>query len=184
MTLIAQKISQRTPAGALTGAEILPLIRDGADLRTSLDSVLDWINTQNASATQKMTAEGGFAIRVLNKTGAVSVKGTVVIASTATANAVATAPIDADMPIGVMYENGVADGQLCWVVVSGIAEVLFKNTVAPILGGIVFCSSVAGRVDIANAIPVQATHYREVGHCFEAKTGGTDVLAKCVLHFN
>lgn len=184
MALLPQKISERTPAGALTGAEILPLIKGTDDLKVSLDAILDWINSENASAGSKSTTEGGFAIRVLNKTGAASVKGTVVIASTATANAVATAPIDADMPIGVMYENGIADGQLCWVVVSGIAEVLFKNTVAPILGGIVFCSSTAGRVDISNSIPSTTVHYREVGHCFEAKAGGTNVLAKCVLHFN
>lgn len=184
MSLLPQKISERTDVVSIDGTEVIPMIKGGDDLKATLENILDWINAQNTNENGKITAEGGVAIRVLNKTGAASVKGTVVIASTATANAVAIAPIDADMPIGVMYDNGIADGQLCWVVVSGIAEVLFKNTVAPILGGIVFCSSTAGRVDIANAIPVQATHYREVGHCFEAKSGGTNVLAKCVLHFN
>lgn len=132
----------------------------------------------------RFTPEGGTAIRVLNKTGGASVKGTVVAASTVTANAVMTNPIDGDMPIGVMYETGIADGQLCWVVTSGIADVLFKDTVAPILGGVIYSSSVAGRVDISSTVPAATTHFKECGHSFEAKSAGANVLAKCVLHFN
>lgn len=139
---------------------------------------------QIASDLCKFTPEGGFAIKILNKTGAPSVKGQVVAASTATANSVMTSPIDGDMPIGIMYETGVADASLCWVVISGIAEVLFKDTVAPILGGVIYSSSVAGRVDIAATVPAATTHFRECGHCHEVKAGGTGVLAKCNLHFN
>jgi len=179
MSLIPQKISERTPAGTITGAELVPIVQGGLDRVATVQDLLDF-----GTELSKFTTEGGYAIKLLNKTGAASVKGQSVAASTATANAVMTTPADGDMPIGVMYEAGVPDGALCWVVVSGIAEVLFKNTVAPILGGVIYSSSVAGRVDIASTIPAAATHFKEHGHCFEAKTAGTDVLAKCNLHFN
>ena len=89
------------------------------------------------------------------------------------------------MPIGVVYDNGIVDGSECWVVVSGIAEVLLVNTVASTRSYVAYSSSsVAGRIDIAASVPAATTHFREIGHTLESKTGGTNVLCKCVLHFN
>jgi len=89
------------------------------------------------------------------------------------------------MPIGVMFEDGIADGQECWVVVSGIAEVLLVNSVATTRSYVAYSSAtVAGRIDTAATVPAATTHFREVGHTLESKTAGTNVLAKCVLHFN
>ena len=34
------------------------------------------------------------------------------------------------------------------------------------------------------AVAAQTAHFREIGHTLESKVGGTDVLCKCVLHFN
>lgn len=135
----------------------------------------------------RITPEGGFAIRILNKTGAVSVKGALVSLSTDVDNAVILQTNEYDT-IGVFYDSGVADGQLATVVVSGIADVLYKDGVASKRGNILLAADTNGRaIDIANpgdGIPGTDTHFKECGHVSETKTAGTNVLVKCILHFN
>jgi len=75
----------------------------------------------------KITPEGGFAVRLTNKTGAPSVKGQIVSHKGTVANAFGLTAVDATHCLGVVYESGVADAAECWVVVSGIAQVLMKN---------------------------------------------------------
>jgi hypothetical protein len=141
------------------------------------------------------TIEGGYAIQLINDTGAASVKGTIVEAcneSGAGADNVFTIEdADDNHPIGAVYENGIPDGGLCWVVVGGIAEVLLEDSTAATRGYWVRVSTnQAGRVDITNQAPpggtIQAleTHFQEMGHCLESKGAGTDVLCKIVMHFN
>ena len=114
-----------------------------------------------------------------------SVKGTLIYADPDIDNAFGVNHINGDMPFGVVYESGIADGFECWVVVSGIAEVLLDNTVASTRSYIAYSSSsVAGRIDIAASVPAATTHFKEIGHTLESKAGGTNVLCKCVLHFN
>jgi len=138
----------------------------------------------------RFTEEGGFAVLLTNKTGSASVKGDLVEASASTDNAFAQAGVSDTHPIGVVYEAGVADGSECWVVVSGIAEVLLKDTTAATRGYWVMTSDTAGRADATLAAPPGGgiseldQHMREIGHCIESKTAGTDVLAKIVMHFN
>jgi hypothetical protein len=132
----------------------------------------------------RLTDEGGFAVHMTNKTGAVTVKGEIVSVSTAYDNAAMLGPANGDMPIGVFYESGIADGSEVWVVVSGIADVMMKNTVAPVHGYVAFLSDTAGRADCSSGLPSAAQHFREMGHLMESKTGGTSVLSKIVLHFN
>lgn len=133
-----------------------------------------------------VTPEGGLAIRLTNKSGSASVKGNLAVAHASVDNAFdVSLGADSDM-IGVVYEAGVADGSECWVVISGVAEVLLENSTASNAGNWVQSSGVAGRADATASTPpgLVAGHFREIGHCLETKTGGTDVLAKCVLHFN
>jgi hypothetical protein len=139
----------------------------------------------------KKTLEGGLAVKLTNKTGAASVKGQVVMADTTTDNAFKTATADTPMPLGVVYDSGVADGSECWVVCQGIAEVLLKDSTASTRGYWVKMSDdTAGRVDATSASPPGGSvenvedHLSEVGHCLESKGSGTDVLAKVLLHFN
>lgn len=134
-----------------------------------------------------LTPEGGIAIRLINKTGAVSVKGTIVRCSTTTNNAFEVMPtVDFDS-IGAVYESGIADGSLCWVVVGGIAEVLVQNGIAPARENWVGTSTtVAGRAWFG-AVPVPPTdarHFQEIGHCLESKVASPDQLCKIVMHFN
>jgi len=131
-----------------------------------------------------MTPEGGFVIKLTNRTGATSVKGTIVMADTVNDNAVKVATSGTDMPVGIIYNSGVADGSEVWVVVSGIAEVLLKDATASTRGYWVGVSNVAGRADATNANPNPVAHFTEIGHCLESKNAGTNVLAKCIIHFN
>jgi hypothetical protein len=135
-----------------------------------------------------MTSEGGFATRVINKTGAASVKGTIVEADKSVDNAVALAGIDDPDPCGIVYENGVPDGGFMYVVTTGIADVKYgtavtRGTFARIP---VTADSVAAGLAVAEALPTSpfATdkHFREIGHPLE--TIASPGLAKTILHFN
>lgn len=129
------------------------------------------------------TVEGGYAIKLTNRTGNNTVKGSIIQLDTANDNSFILATANSDFPCGVVYENNIANGSECWIVVSGIAEVLIKNTVAPVRGYVAFVSNTAGRADISAIAPVNE-HWREIGHTLESKSAGTNVLMKCVLHFN
>ena len=144
----------------------------------------EYLNTVLPSVGSGVTPDGGFYITLTNKTGAVSKKGTIVVASTTQDNAVAIAPANSDSPIGIILENGIVDGQPVKVVVSGKAYVLLKDGLASTHG--YWCgvsSTQAGRMSqLVNPNP--ATHWAELGHSLESKTAGTDVLSLVVLHFN
>jgi hypothetical protein len=135
------------------------------------------------------TNEGGFAIRLLNKTGAASVKGNLVDISDTTEGGVRLTPVDIPDTIGVFYESGVPDGSLAWIVVSGRAEVYFSGSAtrrhlarSMITGD----AGAAAGLAIAEALPTSpfATdkHFCEIGHVERSGTGAG--LAFCILHFN
>ena len=163
-------------------------------------NTLSWINGGVSSVSYyttleitkvKLTVEGGIAVKLTNKTGAASVKGTLVIADTTTDDAFKIMPANGVMVIGAVYENGIADGSECWVVIAGIAEVLLEDSTAATRGYWARTSvNDNGRADITNAappgggIPELDIHTAEIGHCIESKSAGTDVLAKIIMHFN
>ena len=141
------------------------------------------------TANSFMTPEGGYAVKLINTTGAASVKGRGVEANSALDNSVVLVGIDVVDCIGVFYESGIADGDYAWIVTSGIADVLFIGATtrhdfarvnitadaSPVAGGI-----------ISEAVPTSpfATdkHFAEIGHVLE--TIGAAGLAKVNLHFN
>jgi hypothetical protein len=133
-----------------------------------------------------VTELGGIAIKINNKTGGASVKGTVVSASSGTATSFAAQSNEFDS-IGVVYTAGIADGSECWVIIAGIAEVLWKDSTASTMGRVALADAVDGRAsDIAvpSSNPVVAEHFKEIGHVMETQAGGTNVLVTCILHFN
>ena len=130
------------------------------------------------------TIEGGLYVTLINGTGAASVKGTVVVASTAIDKAVRIAPANSDMPMGVIYDNGVANGGNVKVVVCGNAETLLKNGQAASRGFWCGISDVAGRMYQVVNPPSTTEHNRELGHSLETKASGTNVLALVNLHWN
>jgi len=144
-----------------------------------------------AGPKSRMTVEGGFAVKLTNKTGGASVKGTLVHASTGTDNAVSTTDTDEIQPIGVIYEAGIADGSDVWVVTQGIAEVLLQDSQASTRGYWARTSvTQAGRADCSTAappgggVPELDAHMTEIGHCLESKDAGTNVLCKILMHLN
>ena len=139
-----------------------------------------------ASPKIKFTLIGGLAIKLYNRTGADTVKGQLVPPDTATADGATLTSIDDVDCIGVFLDDGVADDALAWVVVSGIADVLFDDNFGPTQGDWVETSE-AGYANSAASPAAAPTHFSEIGHCIEtvaAGGGGTHVLARCVLHFN
>lgn len=141
------------------------------------------------SKTIKFTDEGGMAVKLLNKTGANSIKGYCVTNSNTTANAVKLVPINEPDCIGVFFDNGVADGEYAWVVMSGLAYVYFWSSTTlghfARTGLTVDTGEVSGQA-LSEAIPTSPfsndKHFCEIGHVLEARTGAG--LAKCLLHFN
>lgn len=145
-------------------------------------------------ARTMMNEEGGYMVRVYNRTGAASVKGTLVSASDAYNYSVRLTPVGGLDSVGVVYEDGIADGSYVWVVTGGRAQVRFGN--ATTLGyfarmsistdsgypaaGFAFCEA-------APSTPFATdNHFREVGHVNEqiSAPGTSGALAWCFVHFN
>ena len=146
--------------------------------------------SSTATATTKIavTDDGGLAIKLINKTGAASVKGYCVTPGSAD-NSVILVPINEPNCIGVFLESGIADGAEAWVVISGIADVYFWN--APTRGYLARTGLTADTGEISGqalseAVPTSPfnvdKHFCEIGHVLETTSGAG--LAKCVLHFN
>ena len=134
------------------------------------------------------TPEGGLAVLMVNKTGAASAKGYIVEPDGSVDEAIKLTADDDIDPIGVIYNAGIADGDLVWVVVSGIADVYYGGNVTrgtfsrvPVTAD----GYNAGEA-ISEALPTSpfATdkHFQEIGHPIESRVGAG--LAKTVLHFN
>ena len=153
---------------------------DAAD-SASFDGLSDYLFGGNVNAANKiqMTSVGGQAIKLTNKTGANSVAGEVVKASTVTADAVALAGANELMAMGVFLETGIADGAEAWVVEGGIAE-LRMDAGGCALGDRIITSATAGRGTTSNT-PAVAVHFQEIGHAVQA--AGANANARVVLHF-
>ncbi len=151
------------------------------------EKVLDQENSQLIQQIIKekitWTDEGGLAVRLTNKTGVASVKGSIVQPHT-NDNSFELTEGNCVECFGAVYENGIADGSECLVVISGRCQVLLKDATASTTKNWVQTSNVAGRADATNASPAAAPqHFQEIGHCIETKGAGTDVLAFIMLHF-
>lgn len=134
--------------------------------------------------TSGFTSDGGLFEYFINNTGETSVLGTIVVASTTLANAVSIAPANSVLPIGIIAENGVANGSLVKVVTYGKAYVLLKDGLSSSLGYWCGVSDTAGRMFQAVDAPSTVEHSREVGHSLQSVSGGTNVLSLVQVHFN
>ncbi len=152
-----------------------------AESRTLIIDSLGVIETSK-DGKSGFTPEGGFVVKLTNKSGANSVKGELVIASVAQDNAVASAGANDIECFGVFYEGGMADGSEVWIVIGGIAEILFDAT-GTTRGNWVGTGATAKRGDGSNGSPPAApTHFQEFGHVIES--AGANSLGKCIIHFN
>jgi trimeric autotransporter adhesin len=143
---------------------------------------LSWSSDLPGTGNVTMTATGGMAILLTNKSGGTLLKGTLVqAAATADLSFVASAA-DSEYPIGVLAAD-CANNTQGWVVVSGIAEVLIKDGTSAAAGNWCGSSDVAGRAYMTTSGAPGSNHDKEIGHCLQTVTSGTNVLAKAVLHF-
>lgn len=162
-----------------------------------LKYLLTWDGSQwldpfgNTATASRHTAEGGYAITMVNKTGASSMKGALVTAGGGVDFGAVLVPADVPNCVGMIYTPGVPNNGTMLVVIMGIAEVLFQDGMAPNVGWwVASAQAVAGRAMTAALppgpdLPSQIDqHNAEIGHCLETKAAGTDVIARCVLHFN
>lgn len=135
----------------------------------------------------KITEEGGYAVRLLNGTGAASVKGSLMSASTTADLTVILQANEYDC-FGVCYEDGIAAGELVWVVIAGLADVLVEDAHAMVHGELALSAPTNGRASSTtnpgSGLPAADVHFKEIGHVLESKTAGTGVLCRYVLHFN
>lgn len=139
----------------------------------------------------KVTAIGGNAVKLTNKTGLDSVKGELVEASTTDDFAVRLNDANGDHCFAVFLDSGIADGEEAWVVYSGMADVMLQDGTLSTHGNWARTSlTTAGRANLTFATPPGGgvteidRHMKEIGHCFQTVSAGTDKLARCTLHFN
>jgi hypothetical protein len=137
----------------------------------------------------RLTPEGGIAIPMINDTGTTTVKGYLVDVSTNITNAFKIAPIDDLDVIGIVYESGITQGNSCYIVIQGYADVYFATSTARGNYARLCNSSDTGKANgyaFAENVPTTPfatdNHFREIGHVSESRTGAG--LARCVLHFN
>ena len=129
-------------------------------------------------------------VKLINKSGAVSVRGELVEASTTTDNAVSLSTPDSNHAIGIFDESGVADGDYVWISCDVIVYVMLKDGTAGTHGNWVKTSDVAGRADAtqltppAGGVALLDEHMQELGHCLESIGAGTDVLCKIIMNTN
>lgn len=145
--------------------------------------------TGNGAGPVLFTDLGGVAILMINDTGAPTNKGYLVRPSGAVDNGVVLVAQDIPDVIGIFLNDGVPDGELARVVVSGIAEVYFTGNVTRDQLARGFVSADAGFVAgqaLNEPFPTSPfandKHFYEIGHTLESRVGAG--LAKTNLHFN
>jgi hypothetical protein len=139
----------------------------------------------------RFTPEGGIGTYFINKTGAPSVKGSMVNTEASVDFGVNLVGADEPDIVGVIYDDGIPDGEEVLVIFQGIADVLLQDSTASTRGYWCRASATqAGRVDMTNAEPPGGTinaidaHFHECGHCMQSVTAGTDKLARMMMHYN
>lgn len=149
---------------------------------------LQLISLGNTAIGQNtVTGERGHLVRMVNGTGATSVKGNLISASTTVDNQFVLQANEFDA-FGVVAESGIASGQECWIWVNGsTCEVLWENGQSSTRGYVAICAPTDGRalnVAVPSSNPTVGEHFKEIGHVLQSKVSGTNVMVLCQIHFN
>ena len=153
---------------------------DIARFTITKDGTVGIVGEVEVAEKAKITAIGGYCIRLNNDTGFATVKGQLVIASAGTEDSFDTAPSNSDEVIGIVLDAGIADQAEAWIVWGGKADVLIDGGGCN-EGDRMISSTTAGSADVWNTGGAVATHFQEVGHSVEQRTGAG--LARCSIHF-
>lgn len=157
---------------------------DGPDsnLRTTWSKQWEpWgpIDSEYILTQRGMTAIGGYATRLTNKTGAPTVSGDVVRADPANTDSVILAAANELMATGTFVDSGIADGSLAWVAVAGIADV-HMDAGGCVRNDRIVTSVTPGRGTVNNT-PSVAVHFQEIAHAIESTIANAN--ARCIIHF-
>lgn len=141
-----------------------------------------WAGTSSSSGGI-VTPEGGFAVSLVNASGAILPKGYAVEPSPGTDNGVIPCSAGDINPIGFVYSN-IAIGASGLIVIAGRCQVYLNNA-----GGgtraqwiSMNTSTVPGQVVAAASPPSQAIHFEECGHLIQSV--GAAGLCYAIVHFN
>ncbi len=134
------------------------------------------------------TNERGYLLKLINRTGASSVKGSLVTPSTSADREVVLQSDEYDT-VGVVQEANIAQGQEMWTwMVGSICQVLMAASTPVGHGDLLLAASVDGRATAASnigvSLPAASTHFKECGHFLQSASAGENVLALAILHFN
>lgn len=131
----------------------------------------------------KISPEGGYLFPLINDSGIISEKGTVISMSTGSIDsAYNITAANGINPIGVVYESGIMNGEKCLCVLNGIAQVLLQNDTATSRGNWASMSTDRGR--ITNTPTKSSISFQQqVGFCMQETVSGTDVLTLIKLQF-
>jgi hypothetical protein len=148
----------------------------------SLAQLLDELAVDVQELQARIPEGFGFAEWYVNKTGAPTVKGSVVECGVPHEDAVQLSHADSKITLGVLLDDGVQDGAPCRVVVSGRVHVLLKNGVSTLPGYCMFVNDVVGRADASVEPPVISVPEvcKLLGTALETVAGGIDKL--CLMH--
>lgn len=153
-----------------------------ANLRTTWGKQWEpWgpIDSEYILSQRGMTAIGGYATRLTNKTGAPTVSGDVVRSDPANTNSVILTAANELMAIGTFVDSGIADGSLAWVAVAGIADV-HMDAGGCVRNDRIVTSVTPGRGTVNN-LPSVAVHFQEIAHATEIAIANAN--ARCIIHF-
>lgn len=136
------------------------------------------------------TPEGGIAVHLINNTGTTTTRGYLVSPSASLDLSVELTAVGDPDPCGSFYEDGIANGELAWVVFSGIADIYYvgstthghfaRMTVSGDTGN--GAGKAISEVKPSPPGVVTEKHFMETGHLLESRTGAG--LAKTLIHFN
>lgn len=137
------------------------------------------IGTNFALAHDDYYNERGSLAKIINRTGATSVKGTLVAASTAYSAAVML-PVTGYDVIGVVYESGIANGSSMWIWLPGShCRALLVNSTGMSRGQRMAASlTTLGRMTTSTS----DTDHARIGFSLQVQSGGTDILG--IIAFN
>ena len=181
-------------ATARTMDELMVLFAPNQVKAISSQDLRDFLLSTGLSPKVKHTDIGGLAVKMTNRTGAVSEAGRLVEASSSYDSAVDIVAANGVDCIGAFLDSGVADGSEAWIVIAGICDVLLEDNTGTTRDYWVKVSDTeAGYADGTNSAPPGGTitniqdHFSEIGHALQnisAGGVGTHQLARIILHFN
>jgi len=181
-------------ATARTMDELMVLLAPNQVKAISSQDLRDFLLSTGLSPKVKHTDIGGLAVKMTNRTGAVSEAGRLVEASSSYDSAVDIVAANGVDCIGAFLDSGVADGSEAWIVIAGICDVLLEDNTGTTRDYWVKVSDTeAGYADGTNSAPPGGTitniqdHFSEIGHALQnisAGGVGTHQLARIILHFN